>query len=251
LSSTSQPEADAAAPTQPRRRAPRRPSPPEDGPPSADAPDNGGSARGRPENGGSAGRGSRPHHGAALAHATHGRVRLKLPQGKRHPELLAEIRAAFEGIPGIDAVDIRPDSGSVVIHYNPDHHPDIPSLFQTLSKTDAAPVVPRTLPPEHRPPKSKLDEEIDSITAEAEFLAEHSHLARGIVQYVKGLDSQIKRSTNNNVDLKILAPVGLAAFTFLEIGAAAATPMWVTLVIFSLNHFVELHAHDAGDAPRS
>ena len=46
-----------------------------------------------------------------------------------------------------------------------------------------------------------------------------------------------------------LVPIALAGFTFLEIGAAAATPMWVTLVIFSLNHFVELHAHDA-DEPR-
>jgi hypothetical protein len=39
----------------------------------------------------------------------------------------------------------------------------------------------------------------------------------------------------------------LAGFTFFEIGAAAATPMWVTLVIFSLNHFVELRAHTAED----
>ena len=41
--------------------------------------------------------------------------------------------------------------------------------------------------------------------------------------------------------------MALAGFTFLEIGAAAATPMWVTLAIFSLNHFVELHAHDADE----
>jgi hypothetical protein len=63
----------------------------------------------------------------------------------------------------------------------------------------------------------------------------------------KECDRHLKRATNNNIDLKILIPIGLAAFTFLEIGAAAATPMWVTLVIFSLNHFVELHAHDDDD----
>jgi hypothetical protein len=35
----------------------------------------------------------------------------------------------------------------------------------------------------------------------------------------------------------------------MEAGATAA-PMWVTLVIFSLNHFVEPHAHD-GDNDQS
>jgi hypothetical protein len=64
---------------------------------------------------------------------------------------------------------------------------------------------------------------------------------------VKQLDKDIKRSTNNNLDLKIMVPVALAGVTFLEIGAAAATPMWITLAIFSLNHFVELHAHDADE----
>ena len=57
--------------------------------------------------------------------------------------------------------------------------------------------------------------------------------------------------SGNNLDLKIMVPIGLAAVTFLEIGAAAATPMWVTLAIFSLNHFVELHAHDADDSEQS
>jgi hypothetical protein len=29
---------------------------------------------------------------------------------------------------------------------------------------------------------------------------------------------------------------------FLEIGATAATPVWVTFAIFAVNHFVEMHA---------
>jgi hypothetical protein len=186
---------------------------------------------------------------AEIAHATRGRVRIKVPPAKSNPELLHQIRARFEGHPGIEAIDVKQSTGSVIIYYDPEHHEDIPSLFASLDKAGATPTAHMAplsaAAPGHHGPANKLAEEINAIEEEAEFLAEHSHFARSIVEYVKGLDRQIKRSTNNNIDLKILAPVGLAAFTFLEIGAAAATPMWVTLVIFSLNHFVELHAHDA------
>ena len=34
---------------------------------------------------------------------------------------------------------------------------------------------------------------------------------------------------------------GPPAFTVFEVGATAATPMWVTLAIFTVNHFIEMH----------
>ena len=52
----------------------------------------------------------------------------------------------------------------------------------------------------------------------------------------------MKLTTGNAIDLKVLLAGGLAAYTFWEIGAEAATPMWVTLALFSLNHFAELHS---------
>lgn len=191
-------------------------------------------------------------HTAEVAHAVHGRVRLKIPAAKHDPDLLNRIKAAFTGLPGVDAVEIKPSSGSLVIYYDPDHHPEIASLFLSLSQTESAPLtvahpsVPQQAAP-HRAPTNKVDDMTRTIEDEAEFLAEHSMFARTVVEAVKELDRKIKRSTNNNVDLKIMVPIALAGVTFLEIGAAAATPMWVTLAIFSMNHFVELHAHDADE----
>lgn len=191
-------------------------------------------------------------HRAEVAHATHGRVRLKVPGAKGNMILLTQMRAAFEGLPGIDLVNVKPDSGSLVIHYDAEHYVNIGALFSHLNTTSA----PAHLPAEehspggvHHHPTTELDEKISKLEEEAEFLADHSKIARTLVDSIKQLDRELKRATGNNVDLKILAPVGLAGFTFLEIGAAAATPMWVTLVIFSLNHFVELRAHaPASDA---
>jgi hypothetical protein len=193
-----------------------------------------------------------PEPGAEVAHATRGRVRLKIPAARRHPDLLNQIKAAFEGVPGIDAIEVRQNSGSLVIFYDPDHHADIASLFVSLSQTTSAPVdlAPHASAAAHRPPPTKVDVLTGSIEAEADYLAEHSAVARSVVETIRRLDKEIKRSTNNNVDLKILVPIVLAGFTFVEIGAAAATPMWVTLAIFSMNHFVEVHAHD-GDQTRS
>ena len=37
-------------------------------------------------------------------------------------------------------------------------------------------------------------------------------------------------------------PLGLAVYSFVEIGLEASTPLWVTLGIFSFNSFLTLHA---------
>jgi hypothetical protein len=202
---------------------------------------------------------ARPHAGmphAEVAHATRGRVRLKIPAAKSNPTLLDQIKVAFEGHRGIDAIEVKPATGSVIIHYDPEHHEDVASLFTSMDQTASAstvPIAPLTAaggpaaPAHRRPAATKLDQEISQIADEAEFLAEHSHAARVIVDYIKTFDRQLKLVTNNNVDLKILVPVGLAVFTIMEVGVATATPMWVTLMLFSINHFVELHAHVDAD----
>jgi hypothetical protein len=62
-----------------------------------------------------------------------------------------------------------------------------------------------------------------------------------MIDIVKQIDAGIKWATNNSVDLKVLLPLGLALYAFAESGTEAATPLWVTLGIFSFNSFVALH----------
>lgn len=187
-------------------------------------------------------------HATELAHATHGRIRLKIPAAKNDPALLDKVREAFQKIPGIQAIEARHHSNSVVIFYDSKHHPDPSSLFASLMAIESSPIGNEQPVQARRAPKTELDEITGAIEEEAEFLADHSHVARSVVDAVKKLDREIKRATGSNVDLKILTPIVLAGVTFIEIGAAAATPMWITLVIFSLNHFVELRAHNVAEA---
>ena len=46
------------------------------------------------------------------------------------------------------------------------------------------------------------------------------------------------------LDLKIVLAVGIAGFTIFEVGATAATPVWVTLSVFALNHMIQANAPD-------
>ena len=67
--------------------------------------------------------------------------------------------------------------------------------------------------------------------------------------FFKKVDRELKLASGNTIDLKLLLAGGLAVYTFFEIGADAATPMWVTLALFSLNHFAELHTQLAPPVP--
>jgi hypothetical protein len=185
---------------------------------------------------------SRAKHHAKIAHHVPGRMRVKVPNAKGNEELLAEIRQTLVGVPGIHDIEINGATGSVLIHYCTDTHPELHASIDQHQQVFA--VAAQAEPPvQHRAPSTKLDDVTHLIEEEAEFLAEHSHTARVVVDLCSSIDRKLKKATNNTVDLKVLVPLGLAAVTFVEIGATAATPVWITIGLFSLNHFVELQAH--------
>src|SRR5260370_13349599 len=172
---------------------------------------------------------------AEIAHHVCGRIRMKIPAAKGDEVLLEQIKRALSPIPGVHCIEVNPSTGSVMMHYGPDVHED---LQDTLSAHAGDQIELR-----RRGPITEIDELENQFEEEAEYLAEHSQAARAIVDFAKSLDREVKRATNNAVDLKVLVPLGLAAYTFLEIGVEAATPVWLTLGLFALNHFVEMHAH--------
>lgn len=186
-------------------------------------------------------------HKAKIAHHVPGRMRIKIPSAKGNDALFAEIQQTLSSVPGIHEIIVNSASSSVTIHYAADAHPQLPASIDQHQDHFSV---------NHNPPPTKLDDMTHLVEEEAEFLAEHSHSARVVVDFCKKFDREVKRATNNSVDLKVLVPLGLAAVTFIEIGATAATPVWVTIGLFSLNHFVELQAHanrrqkSSGIAPR-
>ena len=177
----------------------------------------------------------RKKHKARIEHKIPGRIRMKVPHAKSNPEILKAYSAAFSAIPGITKVQAKPETGNIVIQYDPKCEADFHHHLHHCCEHHDMHV-------HNDRPGDEIGDIASKIEREAEFLAQHSEIARVTVDFCKKMDREMKIVTGNTVDMKILLAGGLAAFTFLEIGAEAATPMWVTLVLFSLNHLTELHA---------
>ena len=179
-----------------------------------------------------------PTMNVQVAHQVPGRVRLKVPNVKDNPELVDQIKQMFHVIPGIEDVTVNPTTGSVVLHYDTDHHDAFHGHLEHHTGGH------------DRPPTCEIDALASKIEQEAEYLAEHSHTARVIVDYFKHFDEQIKFATGNVVDLKVVLALGIAGFTIFEVGATAATPVWVTISIFALNHMIQAGMAEAAARAR-
>lgn len=175
-----------------------------------------------------------------VEHQVPGRVRMKIPAGKGNAELLKQISDVFAVIPGIEDIVINPTTGSVIINYDTDFHDEFHGAFREHHAAHNA-AHGYGVPGVKHGAETEFDKLTNTIEAEAEFLASHSHSARAVVDFVKMIDHGIKNASNNNIDLKIVFAGGIIALTVLEVGATAATPVWVTLSLFTVNHFIELH----------
>jgi hypothetical protein len=169
----------------------------------------------------------------SIAHQVPGRVRMKIPSGKGNPQLLQEISETFATIPGIERVTVNPLTGSVVLHYDVDRQHEFHGRLLDHAP-DALPV-------------TEIDILANRIQQEAEYLARKSDSARAVVELCRKLDREIRLATGNTVDLTILFALAVVGVTVFELGATAATPVWLTLAIFLANHVIELqtHAHHA------
>ncbi|MGY3532334.1 HMA2 domain-containing protein [Bradyrhizobium embrapense] len=171
-----------------------------------------------------------------IAHQVPGRIRMKVPSAKENPELLEQIKQTFSVIPGIEEVTINPTTGSVVLHYDTDRHDEFHGRLEHHTGGH------------YKPPTNEIDALANKIEQEAQYLAEHSHTAKVIVDFFRDFDHGIKVASGNVIDLKIVLAAGIAGFTVFEVGATAATPVWVTLAVFALNHMIQANMASAEQA---
>jgi hypothetical protein len=184
-----------------------------------------------------------------IEHQVPGRVRMKIPAGKGNPDLLKQVSDVFAVIPGIEQVIVNPVTGSLVLHYDTDRHDEFHGDFHHHYRSHNE--AHGSGEAQTHGASTELDDLTNRIEREAEFLASHSHTARAVVDFVKKLDREIKFATNNTIDLKIVFAVGIIALTVFEVGPTAATPVWVTLAIFTVNHFIEMQPHRGAQAAAS
>ncbi len=177
-------------------------------------------------------------HAAKVTHHVRGRIRLRVPAGRTDRNLLEQLQQAISPLSGVCNVTINSSTGSLLVEYDHTQHKD---FHQVLTQHGQSENLFALAPPAI----SEIDELATSIEREAQFLASHSDLARQIVEGFNRLNQGIRRASNNSVDLKVLLPLGLAIYTILELEADVATPLWVTLGMFSFNSFISMHGSAA------
>jgi hypothetical protein len=158
---------------------------------------------------------------------------------------MEEMRRMISALPGIEEITTNESIGTMTVLYDQRRHRELQVMLSSF--VAAQPRAPKAQPAagngaaEGSPHLGDLDHIDTMLEREAEFLASHSHTAQALFEGVAHVDQEIKRLTGNAVDLKVILPAALAVGVFLELGIAAATPVWLTLGLFSFNHFVELH----------
>jgi hypothetical protein len=175
-----------------------------------------------------------------IVHQVPGRIRMKIPSAKGNEEQLANYKEVLALLPGVEEIDVNPVTGSIILKYDPDLNHNLHTRIDTHLDGHSEQPVRRSKPP----PNNEIDAVAQKIQQEAEYLAEHSQTARAFVDFCAKVDKEIKFASKNVIDLKMLLAVGVVGFTVLEVGAAAATPVWVTLTLFGLNHFIEMQSDD-------
>jgi hypothetical protein len=158
-------------------------------------------------------------------------MRIRVHGGKKNAHILDRVRQSLVEADGVTGVEANRDTGSLVVHYRGKNSREFAEELATRGRETQA----------FNLDFGEAGEMWNTVHREAEFLATHSVLARSVVRETVQLDQALKRATDNALDLKVVVPLGLAVISFLYVGTDVATPLWVSLGVFSFNSFVSLH----------
>jgi len=137
---------------------------------------------------------------AHIAHHIPGRLRLKVPGAKGNPAFLDQVRAALTSVEGVSEIEVNPVTGSVLVHYDPDAFDTFhDNVHEHATRNNLFAVQPAKPP---SPKLTEVDEAVDALEVEAQYLAARSHTARVIVDFLHDLDLNVKKYSRNTVDLK-------------------------------------------------
>jgi hypothetical protein len=166
---------------------------------------------------------------AYVHHHIPGRLRLRIPGAKGEEDALREISSAIARAPGISQVEYNSITGSILIQYSPEHYRNLRSLESGLSAS-AVPIAVNNSYPAHDERHHRHRQSGRSVSA------------RKVDSFFKQIDQEIRRATDNEVDLKFILPFGVGVLGLVALRYSSTTPLWLTLLIFAFNSFLGLHA---------
>jgi len=170
--------------------------------------------------------------GLKVVHALPGRVRLKVAKVKGNPVLARQVEEKLAQVPGIRQVEVKPVTGSLLVHYDTDH------LF-SLASMEILSVTLGELFPEI---------EVASLATGLASLAGNpgpgtgSPIAEHITDSFGTINTGIGKITGG-LDLKLLLPLALIFLGLrgLWTSEKVVSPSWSNLLWFGFASFVMLN----------
>lgn len=162
-------------------------------------------------------------------HESPGRTRLRLPWLRREHAQVEALADALERLPGMQELEIRPYTGSVLCLYEE----EALSTEAVVAEVRRVTGVERVLRPgEHLPDEEQLREVLQSGT----------HLAREAALFFKGLNVDVLRATEGRMDLPTLAALGFLVAGTVEVAVTRKLPMppWFNLAWWAFRTFTTL-----------
>lgn len=169
--------------------------------------------------------------GVKVAHALPGRVRLKVAKLRGNPALAQQAEARLQQVPGIQRVEAKPTTGSLLLYF------DVAELLAEgalAALTDGF----SELLPEVAPDALLLG--VESLAGQA--LAANPAGSGGLVGAVAALNAGLARLTGG-LDLRLLLPLGLFSLGVRSLLKADKIPLpsWYDYFWFAFSTFVMLN----------
>lgn len=178
--------------------------------------------------------------GARIVHHVPGRLRLRF-DGIADSEFFDALHELLSALPGVTSVRVNAAACSAVVHYDPEQQRGIPGI-------ESHPALKELLEDSGVPEGSRQEEAL--LERGITYLEHHSQLAEALVTAAERVDCSLRRASDGYLDLKVLFPITMAAFSTLHKARSKGTPMWMTLCTFAFNTFMSLHRHRL-DSPSS
>lgn len=163
-------------------------------------------------------------------HSSPGRTRLRLPWLRREAELATRVADALETLPGMEMVEVKPYTGSVLCTYDPGELHEEALVAELRRVTGVDRVV--------RPGETAPGEEEELLRS----VSGGSNLAVEASRFFKGLNLDVLRATGGHLDLPTLATAGFVTAGAAEVLVTRKLPMppWFNLAWWAFRTFTTL-----------
>ena len=143
---------------------------------------------------------------AHIVHHVPGRLRFKVPSSQRDVQLLGRLERILSEIPYVHRVGVNTSTGSVVLEYERNRFAEVTErASKATERTERIRLI--------SPDAAELEVAVDFAQQELQLLARHSLTAKELMEFFHRINVGIKRASGNVVDLRVLLPLCLSAYS--------------------------------------